>query len=341
MVKGEINLRRANGEGSIFKLSGKRRKPYAVRITTGYTDEGKQLYKYVGYYSTKTEAKTAVREYLVNPFNLDHKSTKLKDVYDRWSDQSQLAQTTMQSYSSAFNQAKQLHNMNMRDIKAAHLEAAMDQMKPHMRSVFKNAMGKVYAYALKHEIVDKDLIGLISIKTTVETKEKTPFTLTEINKLKTFKHPLNDTALILLYTGLRINELLEITCKNVHLNERYMIGGKKTKAGQNRIIPIHDVIYPLIKTRYEQGHKYLITKNNKKVGYATYRISYWNKMTFALGLKHTPHDTRHTFTTFADRCEMNKVALKRILGHSLSDITDHYTHKDIGELLTEINKIKY
>ena len=76
-------MRRANGEGSIFKLSGKRRKPYAVRITVDYTDEGKQLYKYVGYYSTKTEAKNAMREYLVNPFNLDHKSTKLKDVYDK------------------------------------------------------------------------------------------------------------------------------------------------------------------------------------------------------------------------------------------------------------------
>lgn len=334
-------MRRANGEGSIFKLSGKRRKPWAVRITVGYEENGKQIYKYVGYYQTKTEAKTAVREYLVNPFNLDHKSTKLKDVYDRWSDQSQLAQTTMQSYGSAFNQAKQLHNMSMRDIKAVHLEAAMDQMKPHMRSVFKNAMGKVYAYAIKYEIVDKDLISLISIKTTAETKEKTPFTLAEIDKLKSFKHPLNDTVFILLYTGLRINELLEIKCENVHLDKKYMTGGKKTKAGQNRIIPLHDEIIPLIKARYNQGHKYLITKDNKKVGYATYRISYWNKMTSALRLKHTPHDTRHTFTTFADRCEMNKVALKRILGHSLSDITDHYTHKDIEELLEEINKIKY
>lgn len=334
-------MRRANGEGSIFKLSGKRRNPYAVRITVGYTDEGKQIYKYVGYYSTKTEAKTAMREYLVNPFNLDHKSTKLKDVYDRWSDHADLAQSTMQSYSSAFNQAKQLHNMSMRDIKVAHLEAAMDQMKPHMRSVFKNAMGKVYTYAIKHEIVDKNLIGLISVKTTVETKEKTLFTLAEINKLKTFKHPLNDTIFILLYTGLRINELLEITCENVRLDKRYMIGGKKTKAGQNRIIPIHDAIYPLIKIRCEQGNKYLITKDNRKIIYATYRISYWNKMTSALGFKHTPHDTRHTFTTFADRCGMNKVALKRILGHALGDITDHYTHKDVEELLKEINKITY
>ena len=334
-------MRRANEEGSIFKLSGKRRKPWAVRITVGYDDNGKQVYKYVGYYPTKTEAKNAMMEYLVNPFNLDHKSTKLKDVYDRWSDHSDLAQTTLQSYTSAFNQAKQLHNMAMRDIKAVHLEAVMDQMKPHMRSVFKNAMGKVYAYAIKHEIVDKDLMSLISVKTTVETKEKTPFTLAEINKLKTFKHPLNDTVFILLYTGLRINELLDTKCENVHLDKRYMIGGKKTKAGQNRIIPIHDAIYPLIRARYDQNNKYLITKDNKKVNYATYRISYWNKMNSALEFKHTPHETSHTFTTFADRCGVNKVALKRILGHTLSDMTDHYTHKDLGELLAEINKIVY
>lgn len=334
-------MRRANGEGSIFKLSGKRRKPWAVRITIGYEDNGKQIYKYVGYYPTKTEAKAAMREYLTNPFNLDHKSTKLKDVYDKWSDQSDLAQTTLRSYTSAFNQAKQLHNMVMRDIKAVHLETVMDQMKPHMRSVFKNAMGKLYTYAVKHEIVDKDIMALISVKTTVETKEKTPFTLAEINKLKTFKHPLNDTAFILLYTGLRINELLDIKCENVHLDEKYMVGGKKTKAGQNRIIPIHEAIYPLIKARYEQGNKYLITKDKKKINYATYRISYWNKMNSALGFKHTPHDARHTFTTFADRCGMNKVALKRILGHSLSDITDHYTHKNVSELLHEVNKIVY
>lgn len=121
-------MQRANGEGSIFKLSGKRRKPYVVRITTGYTDEGKQLYKYVGYYSTKTKVKNAMREHLVSPFNLDHKSTKLKDVYDRWSDQNQLAQITMQSYSSAFNQAKQLHNMNMRDITYKDIEELLEEI---------------------------------------------------------------------------------------------------------------------------------------------------------------------------------------------------------------------
>ena len=37
--------RRGNGDGSIFKLSGRSRRPYAVRVTVGWTDDGKQKYK--------------------------------------------------------------------------------------------------------------------------------------------------------------------------------------------------------------------------------------------------------------------------------------------------------
>jgi len=38
-----------------------------------------------------------------------------------------------------------------------------------------------------------------------------------------------DILIVLLYTGLRIGELLDIHRKNVHIDEKYMIGGLKTK----------------------------------------------------------------------------------------------------------------
>lgn len=334
-------MRRGNGEGSIIKLGGKRRKPYAVRITIGYTDEGKQQYKYLGYYEKKTEARNALRNYLVNPYDLEYKDTTLLTIFEEWEKRSELADATMKSYKTAFRQGSALHNMNIRDIKAIHLEKTMDTMKPNMQSIFKNAMSHVYTYALKHEIVDKNIISLISVKSPGAAKERKPFTIEEIEKLKAFKHPLNDSALILLYTGLRINELLDIETKNVNLEKRYMTGGKKTKAGQNRIIPLHDDIFELVKSRYNENNKYLFTKDGHQITYMSYRKIYWNKMINALNFEHTPHDTRHTFTTFADRCGMNKVALKKIIGHALGDMTDHYTHKNLTELLSEVNKIKY
>ena len=60
-----------------------------------------------------------------------------------------------------------------------------------------------------------------------------------------------DLLLITIYTGLRPTELLEITTDNVHLDEQYMIGGMKTEAGTDRVIPIADKILPLVKNRYD------------------------------------------------------------------------------------------
>jgi len=43
-------MRLPNGFGNINKLSGNRRKPYRARLFDGYTDEGKRIYKTLGYY---------------------------------------------------------------------------------------------------------------------------------------------------------------------------------------------------------------------------------------------------------------------------------------------------
>lgn len=49
-----------NGYGSVIKLGGNRRKPFAVRITTGYTDEGKQKFAYLGYNESRKQALVAL-----------------------------------------------------------------------------------------------------------------------------------------------------------------------------------------------------------------------------------------------------------------------------------------
>ena len=51
------------------------------------------------------------------------------------------------------------------------------------------------------------------------------------------------------------------------------------------------------------------------------------------------HSTRHTFVTQGIKSGMNRDILKRIVGHSNGDVTNVYDHKEISELLTEINKL--
>lgn len=42
----------------------------------------------------------------------------------------------------------------------------------------------------------------------------------------------------MIYTGFRIGEVFTILKENVHLDEGYIIGGIKTEAGKDRIVPL-------------------------------------------------------------------------------------------------------
>jgi len=331
---------RGNGEGSIIKLSGNRKRPYAIRITVGWTENGKQITKYLSYHKTQKDAKSALRKYLVNPYDLNSKDITLDNVLEKWLAECTLTKETQINYVSAYNQVPRLHEMKIRDIKVSHLKTAMSELKPATQSALKNILRHLYGYAIENEIVEKDLAIYLKPESP-DKKPRKPFNLEQINKIKKFKHPQNDITLILLYTGMRINELLEMKRENVNIKERYFYGGKKTPTGKTRITPIHNDIYHIIEKYYNQENEYLITKENKKILYRTFMATYWTALKEYLQTNQTPHCTRHTFVTFARKSELDRELVKKIVGHSNKDVTDVYDHSDIEELLAEINKLKY
>ena len=150
-----------------------------------------------------------------------------------------------------------------------------------------------------------------------------------------------DTILIMIYTGLRIGELLLIKTADVDVANRTMKGGLKTAAGKNRIIPINKKILPFVAKRQAEGHEFLVVNyENKQMKYWNYYEENWKIIMEQLGLEHKPHDCRHTFATLMDNAGANKVSIKRIMGHASKDITDRiYTHKDIEELMKAIDLI--
>lgn len=46
-------MKNPNGYGSVFKLGGNRRRPWCARVTIGWSDDGKQQYKNIGYYEER------------------------------------------------------------------------------------------------------------------------------------------------------------------------------------------------------------------------------------------------------------------------------------------------
>lgn len=330
-------MRRGNGDGSVFKLSGKRKKPWAVRVTIGFTDEGKQKYKYIGYYENKTQAKTALTKYLADPLDVIQTRVTLKDVFEAMIEKSKLSDNTRKQYASRFKKMEPLHNKEIDKITLSEIETLISKETPSIQSAIKKALSKCYLYAMKHQYVKENIIQFLETESVTVQKQKIPFTAEEIaamwEKLGTRQN--DDVAIILLYTGMRISELLDMETKHVNLDEKYMFVEKsKTQAGIRKV-PIHDKILPIIRKRCEENNQYLITQNGKKIRYTTYFRHYWKIE------NHTIHETRHTFVTFMDKCGVDNLTVKRIIGHANKDVTENYTYRSQSELLDAMNMLCY
>lgn len=342
-------MKKANGDGSITKLSGNRRKPFCVRITTGYNPEnGNQIRRIIGTYKTQKEANFALNDYLINPHNLNSKNLTYKEIFKKWSDLKyhKLSHSSVLGYNMAFNITTNLHQLKFADIKTSHLQSALDKCKKGHASKrkIKYLYGQLYAFAMQNDIINKDYSKYIDIGKNTKLSNRIPFTSKEINLLWNIEKdiPFVDTILILIYSGFRIGELLNLKVSNIDLENETIIGGSKTEAGKNRLVPIHHKILPLIKKLYNKENEFLILNSkNKQMNYNNYYKEKFTPIMDQLNMKHRPHDCRHTFATLLSNAEANSTSIKKMIGHSSYITTEKiYTHKDIETLRNDIELIK-
>lgn len=333
MEKQKRNRVRANGEGCIIKLGGKRKNPFAARVTVGYDKNGKQKFKYIGYYRTKTEAKQALSNYSINPYNLE--KVKTIDLFDKWVETAKFTEAVLKNYRRVVENSG-LSKKVFKDISLMQLEEAARELTPAMQKRYRSAWKNLYLYAMKHDLVSKDLASLMELDK-YKAKERDAITPADIKKI------LKDEDVIpklLLFTGMRINELLSIETANVDLEKRIMIGGLKTEAGINRKVPIHKDILLIVEKLFNEGNKYLITdEKGRKVQYNDYLTKVWHKNEILTN--YSPHYTRHTFISRAVKLKLDRGLLQKIVGHSSQDVTAHYTHLDNEQLLDFIDDFSY
>lgn len=340
-------MKNANGTGSIIKLSGNRRRPYAVKITTGYTIDGKQLRKIIGYYANKKDALNCLLEYNQNK-NVYLNDVTFKQCYEMWSKEhyKKIKPQSQKIGISLYNlYLSKLNGFLIKDIKLYHLQNFINELKEKKLSSgtlsqVKSNLNMIFNYALKNEFINKNIVTFIELGKKEKVIDRKVFTDEEINILWENKGDLiTDITLILIYTGMRINELLQLKNKDINLEERYLITGSKTDAGKDRLIPINYKILPLITKRMTINHEYLFySRNNTPILYNNFRL-YFKKKLDKLGIQeHTVHDTRHTFATLLSNVNANSTAIKNIIGHSDYKITEKiYTHKDKEQLKKAID----
>ena len=351
-------MRFPNGYGSVVDLGENRRKRFGVRITSGYKKNKKgqnvQIYKYLGFFEKSKDAFGFLAKYNAGEAVKEHipliEQPTFEDVYKKWFEyrlnmNKKPSDATVRAYKYGFNMCSDLHKKRLNAIKVDDLQTVVDKYKGKSRGTVGNVKTiffALYEYAMKRQIIEKDLSKLIDYEWSEERHiEHTNFKTTEINFLwQNLCIEYVDWVLIMIYTGLRVSEFCEIKTCNVNIKERYIVGGKKTEAGINRTIPLHAKIVPLIQKYLDNNTEYLImSKNNCVMNYKTF-LEYWTDLMKTLDMSHLPHDTRYTTATLLDNAGANKICIKKIMGHAIQDITDGvYTQKDLSDLLAAIDLI--
>lgn len=256
---------------------------------------------------------------------------------------------TMRTYRHGFSKCESIHNIPINKITVKQLQDIADSIKTYGTGTIdkvKKTVNGVYEYAIsKKEFEIKNKVSSVEWEFVVRSENPRAIEHKEItqNDMDVLWQHCNDERvrwmLIMCYTGLRPDEFIKIETRNVFLDERYMIGGEKTSAGTDRIIPICERIYPII---FESIGEMRLCHHGEynKTSY-NYLLSSIHDVCQEFNLdNYTPHDCRDTFASMMDRVGSNKVVLQQIMGHKGKDVTEkHYIKKNLNDLLEAVNKL--
>lgn len=358
MPRKKKTFRNPNGFGTVYKLSGNRRRPYIakypirVEFMPDMKRKYKQVYEIVGYYETKEEAQEALLHYKKNLRNhkiQNIKNITFKEVYDDMKKLKfpKIGQEAQEKYQWAYKKFEALHDIPFSEIELYEFQDILDKekLKKDSKQKLKSFLNAMYSHAIPRKITDVNYARYLVINSDIKGNEPLhkPFTSKEIktlwaniNKIKDI-----DTILVMIYMGYRPSEMLSIRRKSINLEERYIKGGIKTETGKNRFVPIPDKIMPFIKKRLSQTDDYLFCDTKRhKYSYDYYLKKIFKNIMNQLDMDHRPHDGRHTFTTILSNVDANPTTIKKLVGHkNFKQTEDVYIHKNIDQLREAINKI--
>lgn len=346
-----------NGYGSVYKLPGNRRKPWAVRITVSRKEDkdGKihWKYKYLGYYETQSEALVALAHYNENPYDMDANKTTFAEVFEKWSAEHypKISKSNINGYNASYKLCEILYSMRFNDIRKSHLQGIVDNCGknyPTLRKL-KVLFTVMYKFALENDICSKDYsqyVDIIQYKAqNPNAIDRKPFSSAEIETVWKWKdtNEYISVILMLMYCGCRIGELLDLKKENVNIAERWFdITASKTESGIRKA-PIAKKVLPFFEYWYNKNDcEYLLsTPDAKHFVYRNYYDSYWKPFVDQMGMpNHRPHDTRHTCISLLTAAGVDDKVIKKIVGHKGQSVTETvYTHFEIQQLIDAIDLI--
>lgn len=208
----------------------------------------------------------------------------------------------------------------------------------------KALLTQLYDYALENNIVDRNYAKLVKLPK-LDDPEIRAMTDIEFAKVQRLwpTVPGGDAVLVLCYTGFRVTEFCQLTTDSYDPVRGVLVGGIKTEAGRNRIVPVHHVIRPIIE-RWATGRTGPLYPTPKGSAYDkdSFRRRVWRPAILAMGLPDelNPHSARHTCATRLSASGAPAEDIQQILGHAdYAETANTYIQQNIGTLARSMEMI--
>lgn len=365
-------LKVSSGNGSITRMSGIRRKPWLLRMPIPDPHTGITVVKTVGTYVTREEAEAVRAEMMKRPATPYQDSTlaKIHEVFLESREYKRRSDKARELYDLAWKYLKPLWYYKIAALYAQDFQNILDKMaddglSQSMLEKERTLISKLYRTAIGWRVVDANLASVLKIEGR-KSPEREIFTDEQVTLILSQKNtPTGQMVIALLACGVRIYELLHFKHEDFHRTESgaYLIGGCKTEAGRNRIIPILDFGIPVFEHAYATSVENGPLFPNGKGGF--WNEKNWRNRKFypfleEIGIQpnpydengkrkpefagklatYTPYTTRHTYASLCDRAGVNKDILKRAVGHTPKSKTldEVYLHPKATQMIEAFDK---
>lgn len=342
-------IKRENGTGSVYKRSDLKNRPW-VAATPAKIDKPAEI---IGYYATAQEAKDALAEFIKSPTT--KLNITLQGLYEEWWPIGMKGKSKQleDSYRAAWNKLEPLHNQKFRELRTAQFQEIIDSYNLSRSSLsdIKTLLSLLYKYAMQNDIVNKNYAQFIKLP---KEKKSVKPAFSDL-ELKTIEKSIGqakfaDWIYFMCYTGLRITEFLSLTRFQVYIKNDIVAlhGGIKTEAGEDRIVPIHEKIKPILFEWMEKNGEVVFCRPDG----SPYTADYFRKHCFYPALEEmgiqenksprrlTPHATRRTFATMLSKANVREEDFIAMMGHTDYSVSvESYIYQTAEKLKPVIEKI--
>ena len=223
--------RRPRGTGTVWKDPRNKNRPYVAVAADGTR---------IGSFATAGDAVQMLDRVNASQAAPERLCYTLSDVYDRWSvlHYPKISKSAQQSYRNAYNKAEPLHRRRIAELKTEDYQTIIQQIADAggSRSLCekqRQLFSQLCQYAIHQDIIHTNYATALSLPSPGAPKTRV-LSAAEVSAIWGMANDsrLGETAkiaLVLVYTGMRLNELLTVRRDDVHLAEGYLIGGEKTE----------------------------------------------------------------------------------------------------------------